>query len=319
MDLTQLGRATPFSLLLLVLAGCCSPRLVPVYSGDLSQRQGSTFILVGDTQRTSLWELWREQNDQARIAVLERIVSEGPAFVVHLGDVVFEGSSESHWRQFDAEAAGFRTRGIPVLPVLGNHDYYLRNARALRNFFSRFPQLGDQGWSAFRYRSVGILLLNSNFGDLSRQQREEQSAWYLRSLRDFQADPELKTILVACHAPPYCNGNIVSDNETVQQDFVPPFLSTPKAKLFFSGHCHSYEHFFIGGKHFVISGGGGGPRQSVEADLKRQRHPDLFPGGSLRPIHFCRVSILSEGLHVQMVCLSDDLTGWSVGDEFLVP
>ena len=41
------------------------------------------FILVGDTQRTSHWEFWRERNDKERRLIIDEITKRAPAFVVH--------------------------------------------------------------------------------------------------------------------------------------------------------------------------------------------------------------------------------------------
>ena len=51
---------------------------------------GARFVLVGDTQRTSRFELWREQNDPERRRVMQAIAAQQPAFVVINGDLVFE-------------------------------------------------------------------------------------------------------------------------------------------------------------------------------------------------------------------------------------
>jgi hypothetical protein len=34
--------------------------------------------------------------------------------------------------------------------------------------------------------------------------------------------------------------------------------------LFLSGHCHGFEHYKIGGKDFMVIGGGGGLHQPLK-------------------------------------------------------
>jgi len=297
----------------------CSGQQAVLYTGSISERQHlRSFVLVGDTQRTSFWEFWREQNDSARIAVLQKIASENPAFVIILGDLVSQGSNPIHWQQFDEYTADIRNSGIPIFPVLGNHDYFGNKERALGHYFSRFPHLEKSKWIAFRFLSVGIILLNSNFNELKDNERRQQHSWFIKKISEFQNDLALTTILVACHHPPYTNSKVVSDDKDVQRTFVEPFIATPKAKLFFSGHCHSYEHFVKNDKHFIVSGGGGGPRQLLEIDAEKQRHSDTYKGGPLRDFHFCRFSILTEGVQVQMVRLNKGLREWSIGEEFVV-
>lgn len=291
----------------------------PCYGEDLSARRAmTTFIIVGDTQRTSLWEFWREQNDAARQALLDEVAAENPAFLIHLGDLVFRGASARQWKRFDEVSASIRQHGIPVFPILGNHEYYGGNKRAFQNLSARFPSLSESAWRAFSFHSLGIVLLNSNLNNLTETQRQEQHNWYLRQLNDFQNDPAITTILVAAHHPPYTNSRVVHDDMRVREAFVGAFLATPKARLFFSGHCHGYEHFMVGGKHFIVSGGGGGPRHRLKVLPKDEAHQDVYAGQLPRPFEFCRVTVLPDDVRVQMVQLDGATNEWSVGDEFVV-
>ena len=301
---------------------CCHAPQVPVYSGELSTR-GSIphFILVGDTQRTSLLEFWREQNEAARRAVLNKIAEEEPAFLVILGDLVFQGDDERHWRWFDDYTAAIREKQIPVFPLPGNHEYFGNHSRAFKNYFGRFPHLSERLWNAFRFRSVAVILLNSNFEKLNEQELEEQDEWYQSKLREYEGEESIKTIIVCCHHPPFTNSTVVKDDKDVEQvreHFLEPFCETPKAKLFFTGHCHSYEHFIERGKHFIVSGGGGGPRQKLVVDPQKRSYEDTYRGGEYREFHFCKVVFLDESLQVQMVKIDEALRYWSVGDEFVV-
>ena len=307
----------------LFLFGCSgSPLHDASFDGDLSTRQSdSTFVLLGDPQRTSFWELliFREQNDGARQALFDEIARENPGVVLLLGDLVSQGDDDREWVKFDTFATRIRQNHIPMYSVLGNHDYYGDTQDALANFFERFPHQQKRLWNSFRLKSVAFILLNSNISQMTRAQAQEQQEWYEKQLAEDQADSTVTAIVVACHHPPYTNSTIVSDNKEVLKDFVGPYVRTPKARLFFTGHCHSYEHFEQGGKQFVVSGGGGGPRQAVTCDAKQWRHADLYKGDPIRAFHFCRVTIESDGLKVEMVKLDPEKDSWEVGDKFSVP
>jgi hypothetical protein len=123
-------------------------------------------------------------------------------------------------------------------------------------------------------------------------------------------------IVVACHDPPFTNSTIVPESKDVQVRFVPEFMATPKAKLFISGHCHSYERFMVKGKMFVVSGGAGGPRQKVIVNRKRHRHLDIYDDKRIRPFHYCRMVIEKNRVIVQMIKFDDASKQWSTGDEF---
>jgi len=303
----------------ILIGGCSAAPQSPVYSMKTPGREDfDALIFLGDTQRTSVWEFWREQNDEERSAVLEKIALDNPAFVIHLGDVVFQGSSDKHWRRFDENAFRLREAGIPLLPVPGNHDYYGNKKQALKNFFSRFPVPEKKTWSSLSFKDVGIILLDSNVKHLGKKDRDLQYEWYIQTLREFQDDPHIAIILVACHHAPYTNSKTVTDNKYVQEAFVKPFNETPKAKAFFSGHCHSYEHFMMGDRHFLVSGGGGGPRHTLKTG-KKARHRDMFQAGTKRPFHYCRVSPVPAGLCVDMISYDKDRNAWTLGERFIIP
>jgi Icc-related predicted phosphoesterase len=291
------------------------------YNGDITSRKDIPFfILVGDTQRTSGFEILagREQNDAPRQLVLDKIAEENPAFLVILGDLVFQGDDPSQWERFDEFAASIRQREIPVFPLLGNHEYFGSHKKAIDLFFSRFPHLHGEFWNAVRFGPVAVVLLDSNFERMGRDLVDRQDSWYKEKLAEYEKDSGVKTVVVCCHHAPFTNSTVVSDDAEVQQRLVEPFKSASKAKLFFTGHCHSYERFALFGKQFVVSGGGGGPRQKLETDPQKRRHQDQYPGREIREFHFCKVSLEQQGLRVQMIRIDDSLEHWSVGDDFLV-
>lgn len=289
------------------------------YDGALAKRQHiNSFILLGDTQKTSNWEFWRERNDSVRKKILQKITFENPAFIIHLGDIVFQGSDPTHWSEFDDYASEIRFHDIPIFSILGNHEFRGQNKIAMKNFFAHFPYLRGEKWIAFRFHFIGIILLNSNFSEQSEEDNKKQKDWYLKRLDEFQNDSTITIILVACHHPPYTNSKIVRDDKQVQKIFIEPFRNTPKAKIFFSGHCHSYEHFIKNDKHFIVSGGGGGPRHILETETAKRRHYDEYQKGPLRKFHFCRIYLLNKNLKLQMINLNQVSNQWTIGDEFEV-
>jgi hypothetical protein len=77
----------------------------------------------------------------------------------------------------------------------------------------------------------------------------------------------------------------------------------------FNGHPlrpgQFYEHFFRGGKHFVVSGGGGGRRFRVRTAPSFRGYEDLFTGPFLRFFHFCELEIGPDEVVVRAVRLVD--------------
>lgn len=292
----------------------------PDYSGNPNKIDtSSSIIFIGDVQLRGKPEilLGREDNKKAVKALLEKIAAENPSLVVILGDLTFPGSSTAAWQEFDKLAKPIHDKGIPVYPLPGNHEYFGDHAAGFEEYFSRFPNVENQLWYLKEWKDIAIITLNANFNQLSDDEIAKQNQWYYDKLRKIQADSTIATIIVCCHQPPYSNSTIVSDDRDVQKYFVSAYLKTPKAKLFFSGHCHSYEHFHIRGKDFIVSGGGG-PRQDLKVPGRNSQKQDLYTGGLRRLHHYCKLIRDAHGLHVFMIQVEDDLKRWSVGEEIII-
>lgn len=285
-----MSRRAKLGLLALLLAaggawrGLCSWWSDSVeYAQDLGP---GDLLAVGDFQRTSRFEQWilrREQNDSARARVVREMSRElDVGGLVLLGDLVFDGSSCSDWEAFDELFAPLAQSGVVL--ALGNHDYWGPDALACANLEPRFPWIEHQTWGVSRWDEVAIVWLDSN------AHIDEQAEWLDSTLAELDAP-----VIVATHHPPYTNSTVTGDEPHVQDAFVSRL--TPNVRLFLSGHAHAYEHFEKEGVHYVVSGGGGGPRvQLLRGD--EARHEDLFDSPSPRPFHYLRIRQHSDGLEV---------------------
>jgi predicted phosphodiesterase len=256
----------------------CQPLTIPV--------QDARFIVVGDSQRASPMEelVGREQNDTQREYLQGLIAKEKKDFIVHLGDMVAQGESKKDWTLFDRFAAGLKTSLF--LPVLGNHEYHW-NDEAVSNAYERFPFLKVSNWYAKKFDGLGLLFLNSNRRHIAPEEWRSQIKWFDYCLQEMQDDPSIRKIIAFTHHAPFSNGQYTGDDENVQKAFIENFNQSPKAFAFISGHTHSYQHFLKAGKHYVVSGGGGGPR----ASLTRNDHTDTFMAAeSFRPFHYLIVT-----------------------------
>lgn len=267
------------------------PDAIPAVKGE--------FAVVGDLQPTSGLEVWRESNQAERRLIVREVARDGPDFVALLGDLVFCGSSDSAWSEFDRLCAPLRSEKVLAMPVLGNHEYWLSKRPALANFFARFPHLQNRHWYAARYGPLGLVFLDSNAHWLPPPRWREQLAWYHRQLAAFDAAPDVKGVLVLLHHPPFTNSRVTSDTVHVQKELVPLFQLAAKTIAMLSGHVHSYERFERGGKTFLVTGGGGGPRAPLAQGSRRRHSDDAFEGPALRLFHYLRMRLRPDGLEVE--------------------
>jgi hypothetical protein len=290
----------------------------PRFAGEVTFRSGR-FAVVSDFQRTSRAELWREHNPDERRRIVRRIAEEAPDFLVVLGDLVFSGSSAAHWAEFDLLAEPLRDAGIPILPVLGNHEYWVSPRRALPAYFERFPHLEGRHWYSVAYGDLALLFLDSNRRWLSAAAWTEQLGWYRAELQRLDRDPAIRGVLVMLHHPPYTNSTVTSDERHVQRFFVPDFAAAARTIGMFSGHVHSYERFARGEKTFLVTGGGGGPRVRLASGSRRRHADDLFSGPPVRDFHFLLCEHETGGISIEARGLSKRGTAFETMDRFRLP
>jgi 3',5'-cyclic AMP phosphodiesterase CpdA len=261
------------------------------------------FAVVGDLQRTSRAEFWKESNPEESRRLVVEIAARGPDFVVGLGDFVFQGSSRRDWEEFDVLTEPLRAAGAPLLPVLGNHEYWARRAPALRNVFARFPRLAASRWYAETYGPLRLVFLDSNERALGATAWREEAGWLRTELARADAAEAVKGVAVFIHHPPYTNSTVTGDELHVRRAFVPPFAAAKKTIAMVAGHVHSYERFIRGGKTFLVAGGGGGPRARLARGAARRHGDDAFDGPELRHFHFLLCTPAATGLEVEVVGL----------------
>ncbi len=273
------------------------------------------FVIVGDTQSTSHWEFWRERNQRERELIAARIGKQAPAFVLHLGDLTTRGSSGKHWQEFDNLYQSARGKRIPYFPVLGNHEFYGSDKKALQYYFERFPHLEKRRWYSFTWKNVALVMMDSNFSTLTDEENESQVKWYRAEIERFEKDPSIDHVIACSHEPPFTNSRVVGPNKRVELQFVAPFLRYRKTRFFFSGHSHTYERFRLEGKAFIVSGGGGGPRHKVLIDPQKRSFEDLFDGPELRFFHSCEIELHGKSLFFRVLRLESDGT-FTIADSF---
>ena len=264
---------------------------------DSSGARPPTLAFISDTQAPIVMEtivLPERGNAQATRLLFSDLRRCHPARVFVLGDLVSFGPLSRAWEDIDRYVTDLRKDSVPVDAILGNHELMMYPRSGEENFKALFPRHVRTGYVR-TVDSTAVILLNSNFSHLSRDEKLKQDVWYAAILDSLQADPAIRAIIVCCHHSPFSNSTIVGSSVEVQDAFVPRYLTTPKCLLFLSGHAHTFEHFEFKGKDFLVIGGGGGLNQPLyQGD--EQRWKDLSP---VKPL-FHYITARREGgtLHI---------------------
>jgi predicted MPP superfamily phosphohydrolase len=277
---------------------------------------------ISDTQ-SPMWieslALKRNQNERATRILFDHILKDSSIRAVfNFGDVTAHSAGETVWNAMDSVLVQAQKRNLPMYATIGNHDYMFSAKDGERNFSKRFPTFRRTGF-VVRRGSSAFVLFNSNFSKLTKNERQVQLAWYKAELDSLEKDSSVAIVFAGCHHPPFTNNTIVAGSEDVKNQFVPPFLSHSKCKLFLSGHAHAFEHFRKSGKDFLVLGGGGGIQHTLLLGDK-QRENDLFPQQTeKRMFHYIRCEITNEELKIIVMMIKDDFSGIYPAYEFTIP
>lgn len=234
--------------------------------------------VLGDLQMTS-WLVRAatraEHNLDAQARLLTDLAAQRETLdgLVLLGDLVYNAASRRDWAHFDMLLLPFVER-VPVLPALGNHDYYclfmhLCTQRVVpRNVRLRFPWLvaGQAYWVS--YGTAALVFLDSE------TRIADQGRWLAAALDEIE--PAHDALVVFTHRPPYTVSTArgLEPELALRTALADALAQTPLVSVVVSGHAHGYEHALVDGRHYIVSGGGGGPR----SPLAPERPDDVYAG-----------------------------------------
>jgi UDP-2,3-diacylglucosamine pyrophosphatase LpxH len=283
--------------------------------------------VIGDLQQNRWfvrWAMKREttaEQQAALMADLRRRVDQIAGLVI-VGDLVYTGGSRSDWGHFDGLVAPF-AREMPVLPAIGNHDYYCVLIQKCmhhvvpKEFRLRFPWFAPGQPYAVAYGDVMLAFLDSE------TELEAQGAWLEERMAEWA--PTYRAVLIFFHRAPYTDavtGNAEPDLNA-QEQIVSRLKGAAPVPIVITGHIHGYEHQVVDGIHYVITAGGGGPRVMLGAE----RPSDVYRGPEcernelghvLRPFNYLLIERREDALSftARGFCGADDV---SVIESFEVP
>lgn len=287
--------------------------------------------MIGDVQRTSYLErclLRRELNDEPQQRLRDDLAQREFSALVLLGDLAFCGGDEQ-WAHFDAWLAPLLAShpGLPLVPVMGNHDYYPGAALQVRR---RFPDLdGSEGASryAVRWGAVRLLVLDGNRHEVEggapcirsgparvrlpcNDGWQDQVTWLRRQLAEVDASSTERGAIAFVHQSPYTQSPWVEADQYDARELSDELLRSRRGLALISAHAHGFERYRYrrsengagSPKYFLVSAGGGGPRpdrprRGAAADLSRLGWP--------RPLHYLILKQSAERVLVTVHALLD--------------
>jgi hypothetical protein len=250
--------------------------------------------VIGDLQQTRGFVRWAMKNESTAeeqpvlIADLHEQVATIAGLVI-VGDLVYTGGSRSDWAHFDGLVAPV-ARVVPVLPAIGNHDYYCVFIQKCmhhvvpKEFRLRFSWFAPGQPYAVPYGDVMLAFIDSE------TELEAQGAWLEERMTEWA--PTYSAVLVFMHRPPFTNNaGREGPNLAVQENIVARLKGREPLSIVIAGHVHGYEHLVIDGSHYIITAGGGGPRTELAAERPNDvyRGPDCSRdelGQILRPFNY---------------------------------
>lgn len=278
--------------------------------------QNKVIAFTSDTQEP-MWvekRIYRSNhNRQATRLIFNELAARHYASLFILGDVVALGYQEKKWKKMDAYLDACRSQGTPVYALLGNHEVMGKPRKGEKAFQKRFPDHVRTGYYEI-VDSIAVILLNSNFIQLSEKDIQRQQTFYESTIKQLNDDPAVLSIIVCCHHSPFSNSKAVGSSLAVQEHFVPLFIKTPKCRVFISGHAHAFEHFKKQGKDFLVIGGGGGIHQPLKTEP--EDHPDL--AHDYKPM-FHYLTLLRAGSELSFTShfLKADFSGFENGYQLI--
>lgn len=254
------------------------------------------FVIIGDTQSTLLVErlIGREVNSEATRKLVAAAVKEQPAAILHLGDFVGNAMYREEWQTTLSYFAPFPHAQIFL--ALGNHDHWGFDSWSLANVYEFFPDLQRSHWYVKRFGDLAFVVLDSNEWDLGATRWSEQKNWLAATLKQLDGDDGVRHVLLAAHHPPETASRTVPPHRPSREAFRPLFVAARKTAIYFSGHAHGHERYHLDGKLFVVSGGGGGPRQQHDPSAANE-----FRAADPHPFHYLIMTETADGqLHFEV-------------------
>ena len=293
--------------MLLLGLTCCTKKATAQWSPvdlQLDVKSPFRFVAYGDTRFHDPKDT-EAANPPVRVALVQAIAENNPAFVCFTGDIVYNGNDLNDWKVWDSETGVWRTKKIPIYPALGNHDLHGSEKDALGNYFQRFPDLKNSRYYSVRAANTLMLVLDSSLDEVAGP----QGLWLTGKLDHVPGDVDF--VLIMLHHPPYTSSSDEKkfggghSSRTPEHELAKMLEARQEQAHYrivvFSGHVHNYERHEHHGVTYFVSGGGAAHAYPIE-----RGRDDPFQSKEVN-YHYLLVEVEQQKMKVKMNRV--DLTG----------
>lgn len=202
-----------------------------------------TFVVYGDS---------RDGKMADKLELNRKILSEKPAFLLSVGDIVENGNTADLWQHDFFASVKEISPYFPIEVVLGNHE---RESPLFSYYFS-YPNSGR--WYSFVYSNALFIGLDS---ETDYRAGSPQYKYLEKTLKNSQAYWKI----VYLHSPPYSTNSGHHSDMDVRK-WLCPLFEKYNVAVVFAGHNHCYERTKPivqnrvdrkNGVVYITSGGGG--------------------------------------------------------------
>lgn len=212
-----------------------------------SSESSQLFVVYGDTRT----------NHDIHTQIVGKLSARNPVAVMHVGDLVADGTIADQWVTFNSITAGIHSK---LFPVLGNHE---NNSQL---YFDNFVLPGNERYYKLSYDRFEFIALDT---EASLAIGSDQYNWLSATLA---ATDRSKFTVVYFHYPPFGTGKATEDQANLKPNVLPLFENNG-VDIVFSGDHHDYERSYYNNIYYIVTGGGGAP---LNSQVRTSPYSQLF-------------------------------------------
>ena len=234
------------------------------------------FAFISDTQK------YPDEHNKMAHLLFNRVKNNPPNFILNGGDIVQDGSIESKWQNFLKASLPYST-SIPIVPVLGNHDYWGHNGKEnTPELFKKYLMTekdNSDGYYTLDYPQFKLVVLNSNFPKLGEENIKLQKAWLEKELE--KSKQKEQVVIITFHHSPITSNLFYYGPVSIamRKSWIPLFEKSGVVKLVLNGHSHLYERSLKNGIMYVVAGPFGGQKNNfpkLKNYYRLSMHPETY-------------------------------------------